>query len=49
MPNLKLTYFDFDGGRGEPIRPALAIGGIPFADDRLTVSDLSGWIDLTPL
>ncbi len=34
MPTLKLTYFDFDGGRGESIRLALAMGGIPFEDDR---------------
>lgn len=32
---LKLTYFDFNGGRGEPARLALAIGGIPFVDERL--------------
>ena len=31
MPKLKLTYFDFHGGRGEPARLALSIGGIPFA------------------
>lgn len=35
MPELKLTYFDFDGGRGETPRMALHIGGIPFTDDRL--------------
>ena len=28
MPKLKLTYFDFHGGRGEPARLALSIGGI---------------------
>ena len=32
---IKLTYFDFDGGRGEPARIALAIGGIEFEDDRV--------------
>ena len=32
---LKLTYFDFHGGRGEPARIALSIGGIPFEDDRV--------------
>ncbi len=36
MPNLKLTYFDFDGGRGEPARLAMFIGGIAFDDDRLS-------------
>jgi prostaglandin-H2 D-isomerase / glutathione transferase len=35
MPQLKLTYFDFDGGRGEPARLALHIGGIPFEDRRI--------------
>jgi glutathione S-transferase len=35
MPQLKLMYFDFDGGRGEPARLALHIGGIPFEDRRI--------------
>jgi glutathione S-transferase len=35
MPNLKLVYFDFSGGRGEAARLALSIGGIPFEDDRI--------------
>lgn len=34
MSNYKLTYFDFDGGRGEPIRIALHAAGIPFEDVR---------------
>jgi glutathione S-transferase len=36
MPKLKLTYFDFHGGRGEPARLALHIGGIAFEDYRFT-------------
>jgi prostaglandin-H2 D-isomerase / glutathione transferase len=36
---LKLTYFDFHGGRGEPARLALSIGGLPFEDDRVPFSD----------
>ena len=36
---LKLTYFDFHGGRGEPARLALSIGGIAFEDDRVPFSD----------
>ena len=36
---LKLTYFDFHGGRGEPARLALAIGGIPFEDERVPFAD----------
>ena len=36
---LNLTYFDFHGGRGEPARLALFIGGLPFEDDRVPFSD----------
>jgi len=36
---LKLTYFDFHGGRGEPARLALSIGGIAFEDERVPFSD----------
>jgi len=36
MSNLKLTYFDIHGGRGEPARLAMHVGGIPFEDDRIT-------------
>jgi len=36
MPSYKLTYFDFDGGRGEPIRVALHAAGIEFEDERWT-------------
>ena len=32
----KLTYFDFHGGRGEPVRLALSIGNIPFEDERIS-------------
>lgn len=34
-PTLKLSYFDFHGGRGEPARLALSMAGIPFEDDRI--------------
>ena len=34
MSNYKLTYFDFDGGRGEPVRIALHAAGIKFEDIR---------------
>lgn len=40
---LKLTYFDFRGGRGAPVRLALSISNIPFEDDRVPTSD---WPDL---
>ena len=36
MTSYKLTYFDFSGGRGEPIRIALHAAGIAFEDNRLT-------------
>jgi glutathione S-transferase len=39
MARFKLTYFDFDGGRGEPIRLAFHIGGIGFEDVRLKGAD----------
>jgi glutathione S-transferase len=39
MANLKLTYCDFLGGRGEPARLALSIGGIAFEDDRVPFAD----------
>ena len=34
MPHYKLTYFDFDGGRAEPIRIAMHSAGIKFDDIR---------------
>jgi glutathione S-transferase len=39
MAKLKLTYFDFHGGRGEPARLALSIAGIAFEDDRVPPAD----------
>jgi glutathione S-transferase len=39
MAKLKLTYFDFDGGRGEPARLALHMGEIAFEDHRITGKD----------
>jgi glutathione S-transferase len=39
MPKLKLTYFDFPGGRGEVARIAFAIGNVPFEDDRVKLAD----------
>ncbi len=36
MSRYKLTYFDFDGGRAEPVRIAFHIGGIAFEDNRIT-------------
>jgi glutathione S-transferase len=39
MAKIKLTYFDFHRGRGEPARLALSIGGIPFEDERVAPAD----------
>ena len=36
---IKLSYFDFPGGRGEPARLALTIAGIDFEDDRIPLAD----------
>jgi glutathione S-transferase len=48
MPKLKLTYFDFHGGRGEPARLALSIGGVPFEDNRIKGSDWPAMKGSTP-
>jgi glutathione S-transferase len=47
MTKLKLTYFDFDGGRGEPARLALHIGSIPFEDQRISPKDWPQFRDRT--
>ena len=36
MTKYKLNYFDFNGGRGEPIRIALHAAGLEFEDSRLS-------------
>jgi glutathione S-transferase len=48
MAKLKLAYFDFDGGRGEPARLALHIGGIPFEDERVNPKDWPQFRETTP-
>lgn len=48
MAKLKLSYFDFDGGRGEPARLALHIGGIAFEDHRIAGKDWPAVRDKTP-
>lgn len=48
MTQLKLTYFDFNGGRGEPARLALAIGGIAFEDHRFSYPEFAEVRKATP-
>jgi glutathione S-transferase len=49
MNKLKLTYFDFHGGRGEPARLAMHIGGIAFEDSRFASKDFQEVRKTTPL
>jgi glutathione S-transferase len=49
MPQLKITYFDFHGGRGEPARLALHIGGIAFEDSRFAFAQFAEVRKSTPL
>lgn len=36
MANYKLTYFDMDGGRAEPVRIAFHAAGLAFDDERIS-------------
>lgn len=49
MSTLKLTYFDFSGGRAEPARLAFHIGGIPFEDHRFARTDFDAIKKASPL
>ena len=49
MSQLKLTYFDMHGGRAEPARLALHIGGIAFDDHRFVFADFAEVRKSTPL
>lgn len=48
MPQLKLTYFDFHGGRAEPVRLALHMGGVPFEDYRFAHAEFAEVRKTTP-
>lgn len=48
MADLKLTYFDFPGGRGEDCRIALHIAGVPFDDHRIKGPDWRAMKASTP-
>jgi glutathione S-transferase len=45
---IKLTYFDFPGGRGEECRLAMVIAGVDFDDDRVKGEDWSAIKASTP-
>lgn len=49
MNKIKLTYFDIDGGRAEPTRIAMSIGGIDFEDHRISFSEFGQMRASTPL
>lgn len=48
MPKLVLTYFDFDGNRGEAARLVMRLGGIAFEDKRIPGKDWAALRDKTP-
>jgi len=48
MPSYKLTYFDFDGGRAEPIRIAFHAAGIEFEDHRISFQEFGEMRKSTP-
>ncbi len=45
---LKLSYFDMHGGRAEPVRLALHIGGVPFEDHRFAFAEFAEVRKATP-
>ncbi|MCW8880001.1 MAG: glutathione S-transferase family protein [Kangiellaceae bacterium] len=49
MANLKLTYFDFPGGRAEATRLAMKIAGIEFEDYRFPFEKFQEEVKNTPL
>ncbi|MEM9533162.1 MAG: glutathione S-transferase family protein, partial [Pseudomonadota bacterium] len=48
MPQIKITYFDFHGGRAEPARIALHMGGIEFDDHRISFEEFTAQRDSYP-
>ncbi|MGA8260829.1 MAG: glutathione S-transferase family protein [Arenicellales bacterium] len=49
MEKIKLTYFDIDGGRAEPVRIAMSIAGIAFEDHRISFAEFGEMRSGTPL
>ena len=48
MQSLKLTYFDFHGGRAEPARLTMILGDIPFEDERISFEEHAATIKDRP-
>ena len=48
MSTYKLSYFDFAGGRGEPVRILFHAAGIKFKDDRLSFQQFNDMRKSTP-
>jgi glutathione S-transferase len=48
MPKIVLTYFDFDGSRGEAARLAMHLAGVPFEDKRIARSEWAAVRDQYP-
>ncbi len=48
MAQLKLSYFDFHGGRAEPARLAFHIGGVAFEDHRFAFPEFAEVRKTTP-
>lgn len=49
MANIKLTYFDVPGGRGEECRIAMFMSGVDFEDDRIPFAEWPQRKASTPL
>lgn len=48
MPQLTLHYFNMHGGRAEPVRLALHLGGVAFDDHRFTFPEFAEFRKSTP-
>ncbi len=48
MTKIKLTYFDMNGGRAEPARLAMAMGGVDYEDDRISFEEFEKMRGSTP-
>ena len=48
MADYKLTYFDFHGGRGEPVRIAFHAAGVGFEDHRISFDEFMATRDSMP-